>query len=54
MFNEIEQCEKRLLTLKEIWDFSSYVQLLFSNWNEIPWKKIIFDDLVLECATIEM
>jgi len=23
MFNEIEQCEKRLLVLKEIWDFSS-------------------------------
>jgi hypothetical protein len=23
IFNEIEQCEKRLLTLKEIWDFSS-------------------------------
>lgn len=54
MFNEIEQCEKRLLTLKEIWDFSSYVQLLFDNWNEIPWKKIVFDDLILECSTIEM
>lgn len=53
MFNEIEQCEKRLLTLKEIWDFSSYVQLNFDNWKEIPWKKIVFDDLILECSGIE-
>jgi dynein heavy chain len=30
------------------------VQLLFNNWNEIPWKKIVFDDLILECSTIEM
>ena len=31
MFNEIEQCEKCLLTLKEIWDFLSKVQLNFDN-----------------------
>jgi len=29
------------------------VQLLFDNWNEIPWKKIVFDDLVIECGGIE-
>jgi len=29
------------------------VQLLFDNWNEIPWKKIVFDDLILEVSTIE-
>jgi len=28
--------------------------LLFENWQDIPWKKINFDDLLLECATIEM
>ena len=30
------------------------MQLLFNNWNEFPWKKIVFDDLILECSTIEM
>ena len=30
------------------------MQLLFNNWNEFPWKKIVFDDLIFECSTIEM
>lgn len=29
------------------------MQLLFDNWREIPWKKIVFDDLILECSGIE-
>ena len=53
MFNEIEHCEKRLVTLKEIWDFESYVQLNFNNWMEIPWKKINFEDLLVECGIME-
>jgi len=53
VFNEIGHCQQKLTILKELWDIASYVNILYDTWMSINWKKISFDELILESANIE-
>lgn len=52
-FNEIDHCQQRLQILKELWDISSYTNTLYENWMNTLWKKIVFDDLIIESSGLE-
>lgn len=52
VFNEIGQTQSKLCILKELWDIASYTYYLYNNWMTILWKKISFDELIIESESL--